>query len=727
MPVNLTYSFPSPGVALVEVELYDLTVGEMLTVVFEGGGATLLHEVTSSLAATEIGLLLTAIEDFVMLQGADGYWETVSTSAPGLLLEVVYSDAIGDLLITSDGESGGPAVTTRIWRGDAPAVAQVTRVTPAAVQTGDVFSLAINGKAISVTSTAATAANVVALFVAAIAASDVAEWTEVEASADEDTLLLTAAEPGVPFAVAADASNGSSLGVTVDTTVAGVAGSNQTQTFRVPLSAAGTFTITIGDQTTSGLAVGASAGTVETAVEGLSTIGASNVAVAKSSDANDDLYEITFTGALAATAVAEMIVELTSTKPVIRTTQAGATTGGSISNEIQTVDCGAATSNAFSLTLDGQTTSPITSSDSAATLAAALEALSNIVAVTVTKTGSVFTVEFEDIDGNADQSQLTAAVYNSSATSTHRPDVAVTAAVAAVNEQQTVTLNGSPTGGTYTLTYSGQTTSGVAYNASAGTVEAALEALSNIGVGDVAVTGSAGGPWTVTFQGALAATNVTQMTANGASLTGGTSEALSLTAVVASSGPHHWDTAANWLPSGVPVDTDSVRFELGTSDCLYGLDQSGVTLTNLHVASTYTGAIGLPRINDLGYLEYRTRDLAIECPVILIGHGSGSGSGKIQLNTLSAACAMEIRGTGGSRESGVPAVTWYGDHADNTILLRDGDLGVAIWSDQAATIDRIDQYGGALRLDHAAVSALYCSGQRVSAHESTLGGQPLEL
>jgi hypothetical protein len=32
-------------------------------------------------------------------------------------------------------------------------------------------------------------------------------------------------------------------------------------------------------------------------------------------------------------------------------------------------------------------------------------------------------------------------------------------------------------------------------------VQAALEALSNIGVGDVVVTGNAGGPYTVKFQG----------------------------------------------------------------------------------------------------------------------------------------------------------------------------------------------------------------------------------
>ncbi|MCM6778030.1 hypothetical protein NDR87_30955 [Nocardia sp. CDC159] len=61
----------------------------------------------------------------------------------------------------------------------------------------------------------------------------------------------------------------------------------------------------------------------------------------------------------------------------------------------------------------------------------------------------------------------------------------------------TVTIGGSPTGGTWTLTYAGQTTSGIAYNAAAAAVQSALEALSTIGSGNATVTGSSGGPYTV--------------------------------------------------------------------------------------------------------------------------------------------------------------------------------------------------------------------------------------
>jgi hypothetical protein len=101
------------------------------------------------------------------------------------------------------------------------------------------------------------------------------------------------------------------------------------------------------------------------------------------------------------------------------------------------------------------------------------------------------------------------------------------------DEVQQVAITGSPTGGTFTLTYSGQTTAGIAWNAAASAVQSALEALSNIAVGDVAVTGGPlpGTPVLVEFTGALASTNVAQMTTSGASLTGGSTPASAVTTV----------------------------------------------------------------------------------------------------------------------------------------------------------------------------------------------------
>lgn len=115
-------------------------------------------------------------------------------------------------------------------------------------------------------------------------------------------------------------------------------------------------------------------------------------------------------------------------------------------------------------------------------------------------------------------------------------------AVPEENEVQVVTVTGSPTGGTFTLTFDDtgsnpQTTAGIAFDAAAADVESALEALSNLAAPDVAVTGSTGGPYTVTFGGAFAEKDVAALTADGSSLTGGTSPAVTVTtSVVGSTG-----------------------------------------------------------------------------------------------------------------------------------------------------------------------------------------------
>jgi hypothetical protein len=101
----------------------------------------------------------------------------------------------------------------------------------------------------------------------------------------------------------------------------------------------------------------------------------------------------------------------------------------------------------------------------------------------------------------------------------------------------TVTISGIPTGGTFTvsvLTTAGtntQTTTALAYNASAATVQAAIVALSNVGAGNATVTLS-GSVYTITLANSIGAAT---FAASGASLTGGTSPAA--TAAQTSPGP----------------------------------------------------------------------------------------------------------------------------------------------------------------------------------------------
>lgn len=89
-----------------------------------------------------------------------------------------------------------------------------------------------------------------------------------------------------------------------------------------------------------------------------------------------------------------------------------------------------------------------------------------------------------------------------------------------VPEIQKIALDAITHDGTFTLTFSGQTTAAIAWNATAAEVQEALEALSNIAPADVVVTGQFP-EFVVTFGGALTG-NQPEMTASATGLIGPT-------------------------------------------------------------------------------------------------------------------------------------------------------------------------------------------------------------
>ncbi|MDQ7794143.1 MAG: hypothetical protein RDU89_06985 [bacterium] len=88
------------------------------------------------------------------------------------------------------------------------------------------------------------------------------------------------------------------------------------------------------------------------------------------------------------------------------------------------------------------------------------------------------------------------------------------------NEVQQFDL-GQASAGTFTISFDGETTAAIAYNATAAAVRAALEALSNIDPGDVTVTGGPlpGTAVVIAFGGRHAGKDVPEITINAAGLT----------------------------------------------------------------------------------------------------------------------------------------------------------------------------------------------------------------
>ena len=266
----------------------------------------------------------------------------------------------------------------------------------------------------------------------------------------------------------------------------------------------GTFTLALGGQITGNLAWNITAAALQSALEGLSSIGAGNVQVTKAGS----VYRIAFKGALAAQHVDLLAVNdfhLTNgqgAQDVLniddsgsRLPNVGVLTGTSLTglsmpqaNEIQSIVVDA-TEGAFRLSFAGDETGDLAHNAGAADVQAALEALEGIGTgnVAVTKNDDVYVVRFQGDLTNAEVSQIAALAQPSLKKTRERAggelelvDGSVSAGTRvngnagnAVNDVQTLTVDA--TGGTYTITVFGRTTHAIAFDASAERVRKALQ------------------------------------------------------------------------------------------------------------------------------------------------------------------------------------------------------------------------------------------------------------
>lgn len=197
--------------------------------------------------------------------------------------------------------------------------------------------------------------------------------------------------------------------------------------------------------------------------------------------------------------------------------------GGLRTEEIQHFNLdGIISSGTFRLVFNGETTGNLNWDASVGTVKAALEALASVAYddVEVTRgpsTREVQVLELENATGGTFTlsfgGQTTAPIpYNSTVTEVEAKlkalgaiglfDLNVRSKV--TNEVQIITLVGEPTEGTFTLTFDGQTTAPINFNATAATIELRLGALSNINAGSIKVEKEwfkKYAPWKITFTG----------------------------------------------------------------------------------------------------------------------------------------------------------------------------------------------------------------------------------
>jgi len=164
-------------------------------------------------------------------------------------------------------------------------------------------------------------------------------------------------------------------------------------------------------------------------------------------------------------------------------------------------------------------------------------------------------------------------------------------------EVQTVTVSGTPTGGTFTLAFMSIQTAPIAWNATAAAVAAALQTLPGIGSGGVTASGGPlpATPVVVTFAGQNANSAQPLITApsSGMALTGGTTPAVAVARTTAGFGLY--DPVGNWTElgstkSGVSIDRNNTETQIDVDQILQAVlavpDEWEMTLTTEFAETT---------------------------------------------------------------------------------------------------------------------------------------------
>lgn len=145
------------------------------------------------------------------------------------------------------------------------------------------------------------------------------------------------------------------------------------------------------------------------------------------------------------------------------------------------------------------------------------------------------------------------------------------APTAGVSEIQTLTIGGTPTGGTFTIAFDGYTTGAITWSSTNATlvanIDAALEALVNVGAGGIVTavgTMTNGiGTITLTFAGNRAAANVPLATIGTNSLTG-TSPTLAIATTTAGV-----DATFKGVPKGaLLIDSTNGKWYINTGTAI---------------------------------------------------------------------------------------------------------------------------------------------------------------
>jgi len=281
---------------------------------------------------------------------------------------------------------------------------------------------------------------------------------------------------------------------------------------------------------------------------------------------------------------------------------------------------------------------------------------------------------------------------------------------AAVAQVTTVTVGGTLSGETFTISVNGvQIASHTDATTTISDTVAALVAAWNLSTHPYApgITAAAASPTlTLTADTAEVPFAVTLNTPGGSATFG-------QAATVAPTGPHTWDEADNWSGSAVPSNSDVIVLRDCATNICWGLAGLSTTDHVMHVEQSFKGKIGL-RADQFATsadgdttvstaTEYRATYLQLDMDRIEIGAhlgpGTPAGSQRIKLDDDSgSATTIVVHNTAAAAsESNKPAVRLKANSASCDIDVRGGQGGVGVAVDvpgETSTIGDVYATGG---------------------------------
>ena len=153
-------------------------------------------------------------------------------------------------------------------------------------------------------------------------------------------------------------------------------------------------------------------------------------------------------------------------------------------------------------------------------------------------------------------------------------------------------------------------------------------------------------------------------------------------------GPNDFTNGQNWSGGVAPANSDELVFDNGNIPCKYNLNSSLTGITLL-ISSGYSGTIGLPFINanaQTTYAEYRTISLTLAGGTVTI---NAPNCKQCNLAFGSNTATVTVQGIGSRLSQYIPPILITGGNGSSQLAMTKGDVGLAYYQGQTADFPTI--------------------------------------